>query len=75
MIITDGELVRKNAAFAATGAHIGLSFPTNDILRVLGCVDSRAIARHTLPPSIRVSGVVYDVHTGLIEFVDRAPEE
>jgi len=41
MIISSGELVRRNAAFAATGAFAGLSFPTSDTLQVLGCVDSR----------------------------------
>jgi carbonic anhydrase len=167
MAISSGELVRRNAAFAATGAFAGLAFPTSDILQVLGCVDSRvdpgvvlglalgegvvmrniggritpatlrswallgrlgkgqppsghlvilhhtdcgitrltgypeqlaaffeipadqleakavadpyaavridvAIARQTLPPSRRVSGLVYDVATGLIEIVDPA---
>src|SRR5260370_35287395 len=41
MIIYAGELVRRNAAFAATGAFAGLPFPTSDTLQVLGCVDSR----------------------------------
>jgi len=41
MIISSDELVRRNAAFAATGAFAGLSFPTSDTLQVLGCVDSR----------------------------------
>ena len=41
MIISSGDLVRRNAAFAATGAFAGLPFPTSDILQVLGCVDSR----------------------------------
>jgi carbonic anhydrase len=41
MIISSGELVRRNAAFAATGAFAGLSFPAGDTLQVLGCVDSR----------------------------------
>src|SRR5215468_4047970 len=41
MAISAGELVRRNAAFAATGAFAGLSFPTSDTLQVLGCVDSR----------------------------------
>ena len=41
MIISCGELVRRNAAFAATGAFAGLPFPTNETLQVLGCVDSR----------------------------------
>src|SRR6516165_7047621 len=41
MTISSGELVRRNAAFAATGAFAGLPFPTSDILQVLGCVDSR----------------------------------
>jgi carbonic anhydrase len=34
-----------------------------------------AIARHALPPSRRVSGLVYDVDTGLIEIVDAATGE
>jgi hypothetical protein len=34
-----------------------------------------AIARHTLPPSRLVSGLVYDVNTGLIEIVDPATQE
>jgi len=34
-----------------------------------------AIARHTLPPSRLVSGLVYDVNTGLIEIVDPATHE
>jgi len=41
MIISSGELVRRNAAFAATRAFAGLGFPTSDTLQVLGCVDSR----------------------------------
>jgi len=167
VIISSGDLVRRNAAFAATGAFAGLRFPTSDTLQVLGCVDSRvdpgdvlglelgegvvmrniggrvtpaalrswallgrlsrgrppsghlvilhhtdcgitrladypeqlaaffeipveelaskavadpyaavrvdtAIARHALPPSRPVSGLVYDVGTGLIEIVDPA---
>src|SRR5215470_11877342 len=170
MIISSGELVRRNAAFAATGAFAGLRFPTSDTLQVLGCVDSRvdpgevlglelgegvvmrniggritpaalrswallgrlgqgqpprghlvilhhtdcgitrltdypeqlaaffeipadeleskavddpyaavridvAIARQTLPPGRLVSGLVYDVSTGLIEIVDPATQE
>src|SRR5215831_16056111 len=170
MSISSGELVRRNAAFAATGVFAGLPFPTSDTLQVLGCVDSRvdpsdvlglelgegvvmrniggritpatlrswallgrlsqgqppgghlvilhhtdcgitrladypeqlaaffeipadeleskavadpyaavridaAIARHALPPSRLVSGLVYDVNTGLIEIVDPATQE
>ena len=121
MIISSDDLVRRNAAFAATGAFAGLPFPTSDTLQVLGCVDSRvdpsdvlglelgegvvmrniggritpateleskavadpyaavrvdaAIARHALPPSRVVSGLVYDVNTGLIEIVDPATQE
>jgi len=41
MAISSGELIRRNAAFAATGAFAGLPFPTSDTLQVLGCVDSR----------------------------------
>ena len=170
MTISSDELVRRNAAFAATGAFAGLAFPGSDTLQVLGCVDSRvdpgdvlglelgegvvmrniggrvtpaalrswallgrlsqgqppgghlvilqhtdcgitrlagypeqlaaffeitaaeldskavadpyaavrvdtAIARHALPPSRLVSGLVYDVSTGLIEVVDPATQE
>ena len=41
MPITAEELVRRNARFAADGAFAGLPFPSNQTLRVLGCVDSR----------------------------------
>src|SRR5262249_9419638 len=41
MSISSDELVRRNAAFAATGAFAGLPFPASDTLQVLGCVDSR----------------------------------
>ena len=41
MVISSGELVRRNAVFAASGAFAGLPFPTSDTLQVLGCVDSR----------------------------------
>jgi hypothetical protein len=34
-----------------------------------------AIARHALPPGLLVSGLVYDVRTGLIEIVDPASGE
>jgi len=37
-------------------------------------VDVR-IARQVLPPRLPVTGVVYDVHTGLIEVVDRPATE
>src|SRR5262249_38396222 len=40
MSISSDELVRRNAAFAATGAFAGLPFPARDTLQVLGCVDS-----------------------------------
>ena len=42
MIISSGDLVRRNAAFAATGAFAAFPFPTSDTLQVLGCVDSRS---------------------------------
>jgi carbonic anhydrase len=41
MTISSGDLVRRNAAFAASGAFAGLPFPASDTLQVLGCVDSR----------------------------------
>ena len=41
MGISTDELVRRNSAFAASGASGGLAFPTNQTLRVTGCVDSR----------------------------------
>ena len=41
MTISAGDLVRRNAVFAATGAFARLAFPGSDTLQVLGCVDSR----------------------------------
>jgi carbonic anhydrase len=41
MTIYTPELLQRNAAFAAGGAFKGLPFPTNQTLRVIGCVDSR----------------------------------
>ena len=41
MAITADELVRRNGRFAAAGAFAGLPFPSNQTLRVIGCVDSR----------------------------------
>ena len=41
MNISTKELVRRNTVFAAGGGHAGLPFPSNQILRVVGCVDSR----------------------------------
>jgi carbonic anhydrase len=81
MSLSTEELIGRNASFAATGAHVGLAFPTNQSLRVLGCVDSRVdpssvlgldvgLARQVLPPSLTVIGMVYDVETGLVAVVD-----
>jgi len=169
MGVSSDELLRRNARFAAGGAYAGLSFPTNETLRVVGCVDSRVdpsdvlglalgeavvmrntggritpatlrswallrrlsqgppagdlvilqhtdcgirhladypdqladyfeipmadldskavsdpyaavridvgIARQTFPPSLLVSGLVYDVNTGLVEVVVPSPTE
>jgi carbonic anhydrase len=41
MSISTDELLQRNARFAAGGAYAGLSFPTNETLQVVGCVDSR----------------------------------
>jgi carbonic anhydrase len=41
MSIPTDELLQRNARFAAGGAYAGLSFPTNETLQVVGCVDSR----------------------------------
>jgi len=48
MTITTDELVRRNANFAAGSAFAGLPFPTNQTLRVIGCVDSRVDPSHIL---------------------------
>jgi hypothetical protein len=53
MTISSGDLVRRNAAFAATGAFSGLPFPTSDTLQVLGCVDSRVEPITRAPPVIQ----------------------
>lgn len=41
MSISTDELVQRNSRFAAGGTFAGLPFPTNQTLRVVGCVDSR----------------------------------
>jgi carbonic anhydrase len=46
--ISTDELVQRNARFAASGAYAGLPFPTNQVLRVIGCVDSRVDPSHVL---------------------------
>jgi carbonic anhydrase len=48
MAISVDELVQRNSRFAAAGAFAGLPFPTNQILRVVGCVDSRVNPSHVL---------------------------
>jgi hypothetical protein len=67
--ISSGELVRRNAALAATGAFVGLADPYAAVRA------DTTIARHALPLSRLVSGLVYDVSTGLIEIVDPATQE
>jgi carbonic anhydrase len=41
VVITADELVKRNARFVAGGAFAGLAFPSNQTLRVIGCLDSR----------------------------------
>jgi carbonic anhydrase len=48
MSISTDELLQRNARFAAGGAFAGLPFPTNRMLRVVGCVDSRVDPSHVL---------------------------
>jgi len=48
LTITIDELVRRNANFAAGGAFADVRFPTNQTLRVIGCVDSRVDPGHIL---------------------------
>src|SRR3954447_4101699 len=48
MAIVAEELVRRNAVFAAGGAFAGLPFPSDQTLRVIGCVDSRVDPSHVL---------------------------
>src|SRR5215470_2006697 len=48
MAISADELVARNARFAASGAHAGLPFPSNQTLRVIGCLDSRVDPSHVL---------------------------
>jgi carbonic anhydrase len=42
------ELIQRNARFAAGGTFADLPFPTNQTLRVVGCVDSRVDPSHVL---------------------------
>ena len=46
--ISNDELVQRNSRFAATGTFVGLPFPTSQVLRVVGCVDSRVDPGHVL---------------------------
>jgi hypothetical protein len=64
MTITTDELVRRNANFAAGGAFAGLPFPTNQALRVIGCVevveglalrDATVRSRRALPGAVEVA--------------------
>jgi len=48
MAISTDELIQRNAKFAAGGTFAGLPFPTNQTLRVVGCVDSRVDPSHVL---------------------------
>jgi carbonic anhydrase len=48
MSISTDELVQRNSRFAAAGTFAGLPFPTNQTLRVVGCVDSRVNPSHVL---------------------------
>ncbi len=48
MAIVAEELVRRNVVFAAGGAFAGLPFPSDQTLRVIGCVDSRVDPSHVL---------------------------
>ena len=48
MTITIDELARRNATFAAGGAYARVRFPTNQTLRIIGCVDSRVDPGHIL---------------------------
>lgn len=41
MAISADELLQRNAQFAAGGAFADLAFPSNQTLRIIGCVDSR----------------------------------
>ena len=48
MSVSVDDLVQRNSSFAAAGAFAGLHFPTNQALRVVGCVDSRVDPSHVL---------------------------
>jgi hypothetical protein len=67
MTITTGELVRRNANFAASGAFADLPFPANQtFLRVIGCVavrnDHRVVAAiHRLCSDRLLDGLDADV--------------
>ena len=61
MTISSDDLVRRNAAFAATGAFAGLPFPTSDTLQVLGCVDSRVDPSDVLGLKLGEGGVMRNI--------------
>jgi carbonic anhydrase len=55
-------------ASAASGAFAGLAVSGQAQLAAVRL--DVGIARATLPPSISISGMVYDVQSGLVEVVD-----
>lgn len=48
MAISIDELIQRNATFAAGGTFDDLTFPMDQTLRVIGCVDSRVDPSHVL---------------------------
>ena len=71
-VIDTDELIRRNAAFAAGRSFVGLTIRPRGNLRVVGCVDVNFVKKG-LPDRVFVSGLAYDVATGLIEAVVPPP--
>ncbi len=57
MAVSTDELVQRNSGFAATGTFAGLPFPTNQTLRVVGCIYSRVDPSQVLGLALRESVV------------------
>jgi carbonic anhydrase len=61
MSISTDELVERNSRFAAAGTFAGLPFPTNQTLRVVGCVDSRVDPNDVLGLALGESVVMRNI--------------
>jgi carbonic anhydrase len=63
------DLIERNAVFAADGFVGDLTINPSGNMMVIGCVDPEVIKRNIHASAYLVTGLVYDVDTGLVETV------